>query len=50
MSSKELLVVLRLLAQLSHEEKMMLLNYLSGQEDNEGSLSPSVFSPDATEE
>ena len=50
MSSKELLAVLRLLAQLSQEDKMLLFNYLSAQGDTEDSLLPCVFSLDATEE
>lgn len=49
-SSKELLALLRLLAQLSHEDKMLLLNYLSAQEDTEGSSMPSAFSQAEVEE
>lgn len=49
-SSKELLALLRLLAQLTHEDKMLLLNYLSAQGDTADSSMPSVFSRDEVEE
>lgn len=42
-SSKELLVILRLLAAVTHEDKEIMLNYLSCQQDSEDNLEHPAF-------
>lgn len=43
-SSKELLVILRLLATVTRENKQIMLNYLSCQQDSEDNLEHPAFS------
>lgn len=43
-SSKEILVILRLLAGLNADEKANLINFLCVRQDNEDNLAPHAFS------